>query len=160
MSVYDVSSLWLVSLWICDLSIVLGNKDNIYFEDFSLLMLWSLLKIPQIHRTHTNIVWCSSYLVIFQSVRYSFNIKLNLFIFLQVDLEIHKGFLGGLQQNKSTGDTAPYYATSTCEIVYHVSTRIPIGNEESRHIKVCSNLWYQMCDLPKLLLSLVASLWV
>lgn len=49
---------------------------------------------------------------------------------------MHKGFLGGLQQNKTTGDTAPYYATPTCEIVYHVSTRIPSGNEESRHIKV------------------------
>jgi hypothetical protein len=56
----------------------------------------------------------------------------------QVDLEMHKGFLGGLQQNKTTGDTAPYFATSTCEIVYHVSTRIPIGSEESRHIKVCT----------------------
>ncbi|XP_053376419.1 ral GTPase-activating protein subunit alpha-2-like isoform X3 [Mercenaria mercenaria] len=54
----------------------------------------------------------------------------------EVDLEVHKGFLGGLQQNKTTGDTAPYYATSTCEIVYHVSTRIPIGSEESRHIKM------------------------
>jgi hypothetical protein len=63
------------------------------------------------------------------------------YLSVQVDLEQHKGFLGGLQQNKSTGDTAPYYATSTCEIVYHVSTRIPIGNEESRHIKVCLHLW-------------------
>lgn len=60
----------------------------------------------------------------------------NISICKQVDLEVHKGFLGGLQQNKSTGDTAPYYATSTCEIVYHVSTRIPIGSEESKHIKV------------------------
>ncbi|XP_052275567.1 ral GTPase-activating protein subunit alpha-2-like isoform X4 [Dreissena polymorpha] len=54
----------------------------------------------------------------------------------EVDLEVHKGFLGGLQQNKTTGDTAPYYATPTCEIVYHVSTRIPEGSEESRHIKM------------------------
>ncbi|KAL4238881.1 Ral GTPase-activating protein subunit alpha-2 [Mactra antiquata] len=54
----------------------------------------------------------------------------------EVDLEIHKGFLGGLRQNKSTGDTAPYYATSTCEIIYHVSTRMPVGNEESIHNKM------------------------
>ncbi|KAL3872620.1 hypothetical protein ACJMK2_035835 [Sinanodonta woodiana] len=54
----------------------------------------------------------------------------------EVDLECHKGFLGGLQQNRSTGDTAPYYAKSTYEILYHVSTRIPSGNEESRHIKM------------------------
>lgn len=49
---------------------------------------------------------------------------------------MHKGFLGGLEQNKTAGDTAPYYATSTCEIIYHVSTRMPVGNEESKHIKV------------------------
>ncbi|XP_052770134.1 ral GTPase-activating protein subunit alpha-2-like isoform X3 [Mya arenaria] len=54
----------------------------------------------------------------------------------EVDLEMHKGFLGGLQQNKTTGDTAPYFATPTLEIVYHVSTRIPEGSEESRHIKM------------------------
>ena len=63
-------------------------------------------------------------------------------LLLQVDLEVHKGFLGGLQQNKTTGDTAPYYATPTCEIVYHVSTRIPEGSEESRHIKVTSHVVY------------------
>lgn len=54
----------------------------------------------------------------------------------EVDLESHKGFLGGLQQNKSTGDTAPYYADSTCEILFHVSTRIPSGSTESMHIKM------------------------
>ena len=56
-----------------------------------------------------------------------------------MDLETHKGFLGGLQQNKTTGDTAPYFANSTCEVVYHVSTRIPFGNEDSMHIKVDSS---------------------
>ncbi|XP_025103645.1 ral GTPase-activating protein subunit alpha-1-like isoform X4 [Pomacea canaliculata] len=53
----------------------------------------------------------------------------------EVDLESHQGFLGGLQQNKTTGDTAPYYANSTCEVVFHVSTRIPCtGNDW--HIKM------------------------
>ena len=65
-------------------------------------------------------------------------INKQLYSCVQIDLELHKGFLGGLQQNKTTGDTAPYYATPTCEIVYHVSTRIPSGSEESRHIKVCN----------------------
>ncbi|XP_070180609.1 ral GTPase-activating protein subunit alpha-1-like isoform X3 [Littorina saxatilis] len=53
----------------------------------------------------------------------------------EIDLETHQGFLGGLQQNKTTGDTAPYYANSTCEVVFHVSTRIPCqGNDW--HIKM------------------------
>ncbi|XP_067682813.1 ral GTPase-activating protein subunit alpha-1-like isoform X5 [Haliotis asinina] len=54
----------------------------------------------------------------------------------EVDLETHQGFRGGLQANKTTGDTAPYYANSTCEVVFHVSTRIPSGTDESRHIKM------------------------
>lgn len=55
---------------------------------------------------------------------------------VQVDLEHHKGFLGGLQSNKSTGDTTPYYATSTTEVIFHVSTRMPSTNEEDLHRKV------------------------
>ncbi|GIY27859.1 hypothetical protein CEXT_291451 [Caerostris extrusa] len=36
----------------------------------------------------------------------------------EVELENHPGFLGGLQRNKSTGDTAPYYATPFTEIPF------------------------------------------
>ncbi|GAB1601381.1 ral GTPase-activating protein subunit alpha-1-like isoform X7 [Argonauta hians] len=54
----------------------------------------------------------------------------------EVDLEQHVGFLGGLQQNKTTGETAPYYANSTCEVIYHVSTRMPTGNDAAMHIKM------------------------
>ncbi|XP_029682884.1 ral GTPase-activating protein subunit alpha-1 isoform X3 [Takifugu rubripes] len=43
----------------------------------------------------------------------------------EVDLATHCGFMGGLQRNRSTGQTAPYYATSTTEVIYHVSTRMP-----------------------------------
>ena len=58
---------------------------------------------------------------------------------LQVDLETHQGFLGGLQQNKTTGITAPYYASFCYEVVFHVSTRIPCtGNDW--HIKVRHSL--------------------
>ncbi|KAK7504780.1 hypothetical protein BaRGS_00003808 [Batillaria attramentaria] len=53
----------------------------------------------------------------------------------EIDLESHQGFLGGLQQNKTTGDTAPYYANSTCEVVFHVSTRIPCSGND-RNIKM------------------------
>ncbi|KAK3092349.1 hypothetical protein FSP39_001673 [Pinctada imbricata] len=54
----------------------------------------------------------------------------------EIELEVHEGFLGGLQQNKTTGDTAPYYATSLVECIFHVSTRMPSGTDEGRHIKM------------------------
>ncbi|RWS27967.1 ral GTPase-activating protein subunit alpha-1-like protein, partial [Leptotrombidium deliense] len=49
----------------------------------------------------------------------------------EVDLGGHMGFRGGLQQNKSTGITAPYYANSFIEVIFHVSTRIATPKEES-----------------------------
>ncbi|NWV28412.1 RGPA2 protein, partial [Origma solitaria] len=49
----------------------------------------------------------------------------------EVDLSTHGGFMGGLQRNGSTGQTAPYYATSTVEIIYHVSTRMPSDSDDS-----------------------------
>ncbi|XP_056021439.1 ral GTPase-activating protein subunit alpha-1-like isoform X5 [Ostrea edulis] len=54
----------------------------------------------------------------------------------EVDLETHQGFLGGLQQNRTTGDTAPYYATSLTECIFHVSTRMPSGTDDAMHIKM------------------------
>ncbi|XP_062620262.1 ral GTPase-activating protein subunit alpha-1-like [Saccostrea cucullata] len=54
----------------------------------------------------------------------------------EVDLESHQGFLGGLQQNRTTGDTAPYYATSLTECIFHVSTRMPSGSDDAMHIKM------------------------
>ncbi|GFG28404.1 hypothetical protein Cfor_11332, partial [Coptotermes formosanus] len=49
----------------------------------------------------------------------------------EVELESHTGFLGGLQRNKSTGETAPYYATSFLEVIFHVATRMPSSSQES-----------------------------
>ncbi|XP_023240859.1 ral GTPase-activating protein subunit alpha-1-like isoform X3 [Centruroides sculpturatus] len=49
----------------------------------------------------------------------------------EVDLETHTGFMGGLQRNKSTGDSAPYYATSFLEVIFHVSTRMPTSMDET-----------------------------
>ncbi|XP_064915519.1 ral GTPase-activating protein subunit alpha-2 isoform X2 [Columba livia] len=49
----------------------------------------------------------------------------------EVDLSTHGGFMGGLQRNGSTGQTAPYYATSTVEIIFHVSTRMPSDSDDS-----------------------------
>ncbi|XP_054712928.1 LOW QUALITY PROTEIN: ral GTPase-activating protein subunit alpha-1-like [Uloborus diversus] len=56
----------------------------------------------------------------------------------EVELENHPGFLGGLQRNKSTGETAPYYATPFTEVVFHVSTRlVNIFEPDTVHKKVC-----------------------
>ncbi|NXM66853.1 RGPA2 protein, partial [Serilophus lunatus] len=49
----------------------------------------------------------------------------------EVDLSTHGGFMGGLQRNGSTGHSAPYYATSTVEIIFHVSTRMPSDSDDS-----------------------------
>ena len=54
----------------------------------------------------------------------------------EVELATHTGFLGGLQRNGSTGETAPYYATSLTEVVFHVSTRMPSYSEQSMLQKV------------------------
>lgn len=48
--------------------------------------------------------------------------------------------MGGLQRNGSTGQTAPYYATSTVEIIFHVSTRMPSDSDDSLTKKVNSLL--------------------
>ncbi|XP_029315985.1 ral GTPase-activating protein subunit alpha-2 isoform X4 [Cottoperca gobio] len=48
----------------------------------------------------------------------------------EVDLATHCGFMGGLQRNGSTGVTAPYYATSTVEAIFHVSTRMPSDSND------------------------------
>uniref|UniRef100_T1JGD1 Rap-GAP domain-containing protein n=1 Tax=Strigamia maritima TaxID=126957 RepID=T1JGD1_STRMM len=50
----------------------------------------------------------------------------------EIELETHTGFMGGLQKNKSSGDTAPYYATSFNEVIFHVATRMPSNNDESK----------------------------
>merc|ERR1719419_571333 len=50
----------------------------------------------------------------------------------EVELETHTGFMGGLSRTRTvTGETAPYYATSFVEIMFHVSTRMPSMSEES-----------------------------
>lgn len=57
----------------------------------------------------------------------------------QVNLATHCGFMGGLQRNGSTGSTAPYYATSNMEVIFHVSTRMPSDSDDSITKKVVSS---------------------
>uniref|UniRef100_A0A4W3JR80 Ral GTPase activating protein catalytic subunit alpha 2 n=1 Tax=Callorhinchus milii TaxID=7868 RepID=A0A4W3JR80_CALMI len=49
----------------------------------------------------------------------------------EINLSTHCGFMGGLQRNGSTGQTAPYYATSTVEVIFHVSSRMPSDSDDS-----------------------------
>ena len=53
-----------------------------------------------------------------------------------MSLESHTGFMGGLQHNGTTGLTAPYYATATVEVIYHVSTRMPADCPGGSNVKV------------------------
>ena len=52
-----------------------------------------------------------------------------------MDLSKHTGFLGGLEKNLSTGTTAPYYCNSTTEVMFHVSTRMPLGPDSTGFTK-------------------------
>ncbi|XP_011301901.1 probable Rho GTPase-activating protein CG5521 isoform X2 [Fopius arisanus] len=49
----------------------------------------------------------------------------------EVELESHTGFMGGLVPGKASGTTAPYFATSFVEILFHVATRMPSDSPES-----------------------------
>ncbi|XP_030626433.1 ral GTPase-activating protein subunit alpha-1 [Chanos chanos] len=49
----------------------------------------------------------------------------------EVNLTNHCGFMGGLQRNRSTGLTMPYFASSTVEVMFHVSTRMPPDSDDS-----------------------------
>lgn len=46
----------------------------------------------------------------------------------EVNLASHLGFKGGLQTNKSTGETSCYYCNATTEVMFHVSTKIPASS--------------------------------
>jgi len=54
----------------------------------------------------------------------------------EVDLENHRGFSGRLQKDKLTGKSAPYFATSSVEAIFHVATRFSTHDEEGRHCKL------------------------
>uniref|UniRef100_H2Z702 Rap-GAP domain-containing protein n=1 Tax=Ciona savignyi TaxID=51511 RepID=H2Z702_CIOSA len=54
----------------------------------------------------------------------------------EVDLRSHCGFRGKLQSDGSAGVSAPYYATSTLEVVFHVATRFPSTDDSARNVKL------------------------
>lgn len=47
-----------------------------------------------------------------------------------MELESHTGFMGGLQRQGTNGETAPYFATSFLEVIFHVATRMPSDSQE------------------------------
>ncbi|KAL9645965.1 hypothetical protein ABK040_001072 [Willaertia magna] len=52
-----------------------------------------------------------------------------------VDLKTHDGFLGGLDENLTTGLTAPYYSNSTTEVIFHDVTRMPTKQNDTQQIQ-------------------------
>ncbi|XP_062863564.1 ral GTPase-activating protein subunit alpha-1 isoform X1 [Trichomycterus rosablanca] len=81
----------------------------------------------------------------------------------EVDLTSHCGFMGGLQRNKSTGLTMPYFSTSTVEVMFHVSTRMPPDSDDSLTKKVKPDLCVTRSvwtpEHPHLLRRLSAGFW-
>lgn len=59
----------------------------------------------------------------------------------EVELESHTGFLGGLIPGKASGLTAPYFATSFSEVLFHVATRMPSDSPESLLQKVIHQIF-------------------
>lgn len=68
----------------------------------------------------------------------------------EVELESHTGFLGGLVPGKASGVTAPYFATSFTEILFHVATRMPSDSPESLLQKVSFMNIYEKSILYKI----------
>lgn len=67
---------------------------------------------------------------------WSWDVTCSVLYYVKVNLETHSGFMGGLQRNQTTGSTAPYYATSSKEVIFHVSTQMPSESEEDQLRKV------------------------
>ena len=49
-----------------------------------------------------------------------------------IDLETHRAYIGGLDPKLTTGITAPYFATSTVEMIFHDVTSMPTTSEQGQ----------------------------
>ncbi|KAM7376513.1 hypothetical protein PAMP_006241 [Pampus punctatissimus] len=112
-------------------SILSNSAGSQAYEDFVSGLGWEVLTTTPLyqHRCNLNIHT--------HMHKHAYNI-LNCKYIPQVDLATHCGFMGGLQRNGSTGLTAPYYATSTVEAIFHVSTRMPSDSDDCLTKKICS----------------------
>jgi hypothetical protein len=53
----------------------------------------------------------------------------------EVDLATHPGYLGGLDKNQANGGRAPYYCTSTLEVIFHDATMMPTDPNDPKQVK-------------------------
>lgn len=51
-----------------------------------------------------------------------------------IDIATHKGYLGGLDPKLTTGETAPYYANSIMEVVFHEISSMPTHPSDNQQI--------------------------
>jgi hypothetical protein len=58
------------------------------------------------------------------------------------DLASHRGFLGGLDPQGTTGPTAPYYASPSTEVIFHVVTRMPTAPDDPQQVLKVRSLAY------------------
>lgn len=77
-------------------------------------------------------IWCFSILNLDSHLLMSYPQLFNflymhahLHMHIQVNMETHAGYMGGLKREFCAKCTLPYYATSSEEVLFHVSTRMP-----------------------------------
>ena len=51
-----------------------------------------------------------------------------------IDIATHRGYLGGLDPKQTTGVTAPYYANSIMEVIFHEITSMPTNPSDDQQI--------------------------
>lgn len=73
-----------------------------------------------------------------------------------VDLATHRGFLGGLDSNLSTGSVAPYFANATTEVIFHVVTSMPSNEKDPQQIqKVCAKMFSKFNSFRNVMLEMI-----
>lgn len=117
-------------------SILSNSAGSQAYEDFVSGLGWEVQTTTPSNQ-HTICIHTCSLNMHTQNYGHTQN-TLNCTCIPQVELATHCGFMGGLQRNGSTGLTAPYYATSTVEAIFHVSTRMPSDSDDCLTKKVIS----------------------
>lgn len=61
-------------------------------------------------------------------------------------METHAGYMGGLKREFYACTTLPYYATSSEEVLFHVSTRMPSKGLDIEQKVHDPGLYYSVID--------------
>ena len=56
-------------------------------------------------------------------------------------METHAGYMGGLKREFCANTTLPYYATSSEEVIFHVSTRMPSKGRDVEQKVIIPSPW-------------------